>query len=675
MYGSGVLIFSPASFFGDIMLKTIHILFLFFLCQAAFSNIAHIEIDKVREIQLANGTSYELMKGKLFFEIDPAAPDNAIIIDLSLAPINDNGLVEFSSDFELLRPSNATDGNNILVADILNRGSRRVIRYFNFASNYDSSIGPLNLGDEFLMNHGFSILSVGWQFDVPNNTALLRSYVPAVELTSEQIMESVVRSDFLVDRVTERHTLGDRLHFAYPVTKDHVQFATLTRRDLYTDVRDEVNPSLWQFINDPDESEQSYLSGPDDYNAVIIEGGFQPGQVYEVVYRSHRTAIAGLGLAAIRDANLYFKENLYFDRPGDLQGSATVIAFGDSQSGRTLRTYLHDGFNVREDQMVFDGVMIHLGANARGGFNQRFAQASRAVDRNYNYPADQFPFSDQEIIDPKTSLFSGLLSAYHADHIPKIFYSNSSTEYWRSPAYLIHTSPDRTADVDSLSSSRIFQFSGTQHVPSGSLNLQSNTNIAFGNNAKYQWFLRAFVIAMKDWLLEGDEPPVAIFPNLDSGTLVRAESIQMPEDLNILPNKNINHGFGLNYGDNFLTHGVPVIEPPSYEVDYPLMVSAVDHNGNEVGGLLPWEVAVPLATYTGWVPGNPKSSIGMVIPFVAIDSDNGIDNIPDLYNSEEAYINEVSQYLDVLIGGGYVLSEDKVSMIREAEMLWAILGR
>ena len=105
------------------------------------------------------------------------------------------------------------------------------------------------------------------------------------------------------------------------------------------------------------------------------------------------------------------------------------------------------------------------------------------------------------------------------------------------------------------------------------------------------------------------------------------------------------------------------------------MVSAVDHNGNEVGGLLPWEVAVPLATYTGWVPGNPKSSIGMVIPFVAIDSDNGIDNIPDLYNSEEAYINEVSQYLDVLIGGGYVLSEDKVSMIREAEMLWAILGR
>ena len=78
-----------------------------------------------------------------------------------------------------------------------------------------------------------------------------------------------------------------------------------------------------------------------------------------------------------------------------------ALAFGDSQAGRFLRNYLYDGFNEDEArEKVFDGLIIHTGSNARGSFNHRFAQPSRAIDANYFYPGDQFPFSDVLQKDP-----------------------------------------------------------------------------------------------------------------------------------------------------------------------------------------------------------------------------------------------------------------------------------
>jgi hypothetical protein len=637
--------------------------------QQASADVINFNIDSTRVIRL-NALSYELVKGKFFFEIDPAAPENLIITDIIYTPRNNRGLVEFAADFELLRPLNKDDSNSVLIADILNRGSRRAIRYFNFASNYDSSEGPSNLGDGFLMRNGYSVLSVGWQFDVPNDVSLLRSYLPVIDLSEEQVTEGMVRSDFSVSQAQLAHTLGDRSHFAYPVAKEHIESAHLTQRDPYTNDREEIDRNRWHFINDPNETNQSYLSAPGDFNAVILEGGFQPDKVYEVTYYSDRTVPAGLGLAAIRDANILIKSNLYFDQQDSVEDSLSVIAFGDSQSGRTLRTYLHDGFNVSSGQMVFDGAMIHLGANARGGFNQRFTQSSRAVDQNYDYPADQFPFSDNPSEDDYSDEFSGLLDIYSDNQRPKIFYSNSSTEYWRSPAYLLHTTINASKDLDPLNSSRIFQFSGTQHVPSSGMSFNRTNTMIYGNNAKYQWFLRALLVGMKDWIVSDIEPPESRYPRIDRKSLMLAESIEMPSGIGMTVNSNLNHGYLLSYGDSFELNGIPSVEPPARQERFALMVSSVDHNGNELGGLLPWEVAVPLATYTGWFPGNPKSSIGIIVPFETSQDSSGRDTVTSLYKSKTDYMSQVSAYVDGMVSQGYLLDQDKASLMSEADSLW-----
>ena len=120
-----------------------------------------------------------------------------------------------------------------------------------------------------------------------------------------------------------------------------------------------------------------------------------------------------------------------------------AIAFGNSQAARYLRTYVHDGFNADEQQRkVFGGLIPHSGPNGPGGFNHRFVQPSRAEDASYFYPGDQFPFSDVMQTEPVTGVEDSLLARDSPETTPKIFYTNTSTEYWHLPSALIRTTVD-----------------------------------------------------------------------------------------------------------------------------------------------------------------------------------------------------------------------------------------
>ena len=105
-----------------------------------------------------------------------------------------------------------------------------------------------------------------------------------------------------------------------------------------------------------------------------------PGRIYEFIYTAKDPVLSGAGLAAIRDYVSYVKQN-------GVAGSSTTairraIGFGISQSGRVLRTMLYEGFNADEQgKQVFDGVWAHVSGGGHGGFNQRFAQPTRAVSQ------------------------------------------------------------------------------------------------------------------------------------------------------------------------------------------------------------------------------------------------------------------------------------------------------
>ena len=94
--------------------------------------------------------------------------------------------------------------------------------------------------------------------------------------------------------------------------------------------------------------------------------------------------------------------------------------------------------------MVFLRTSPERGA---ASFNYRFAQPSRDAQPTSSvfFPTDIFPFTDQPEKDPVTGRADGLLDRAIADKVvPKIFFSNTSYEYWGRAAALIHISADGT---------------------------------------------------------------------------------------------------------------------------------------------------------------------------------------------------------------------------------------
>jgi hypothetical protein len=171
-----------------------------------------------------------------------------------------------------------------------------------------------------------------------------------------------------------------------------------------------------------------------------------------------------------------------------------AILFGASQSGRLVRSFLKDGFNRDEkDRQVFDGMWAHLAGAGMGSFNHRFAQPSRGADPHVNffYPTFLFPFTDVEESDPDTGSREGLLARTEKSGVrPKIFYTNTSYEYWAFAASLIHTSVDGTRDIAPGTDTRIYYFAGSQHVPGPFPPKPLGSRYA-ANPTDFHWSLRA----------------------------------------------------------------------------------------------------------------------------------------------------------------------------------------
>ena len=87
-----------------------------------------------------------------------------------------------------------------------------------------------------------------------------------------------------------------------------------------------------------------------DSTHVYLEGGFEPHRLYDIVYRAQNPTVVGLGPAAVRDTMSWLK----YGNPEALSiptGSITkAVAYGASQSGRFLRTFLYYGFNADESE-------------------------------------------------------------------------------------------------------------------------------------------------------------------------------------------------------------------------------------------------------------------------------------------------------------------------------------
>tara|TARA_B100000029_G_scaffold469845_2_gene508115 strand:+ start:4394 stop:6415 length:2022 start_codon:yes stop_codon:yes gene_type:complete len=650
-----------------------HVIFLLLLhVSCVTAEVVRVEVE-ARE-NVAGGISYglagayEKLTGKIYYEIDPENSVNKNIIDLGFAPVNERNLVEFSADFYILKPVRIEAGNGALFLDVMNRGRKRILYYFNGSETSNNPQTALDMGDGFLLRHGYTILYVGWQFDVPDREHLMRVYTQIPSQNGEPI-QGLVRSDFTVDQLTLDHSLGDREHAPYSVANPDDIRNMLTVRDRAAGERILIPRDEWHFAR----SEDGRLVS--DKTRVSLIGGFEPNRIYEVVFVSENPPVAGLGLAAMRDVVSQLKYDSLEELGIPAEAINRALAFGDSQAGRYLRTYLYDGFNQDEfSRKVFDGMIIHTGSNARGGFNHRFAQPSRAVDANYFHPGDQFPFSDVVQTDPLTGIEDSLFGSVSERTIPKIFYTNSSTEYWRLPTALIHTNVSGTEDVDPAESSRIYLFSGTQHVP-GKLPETRLSGQQIGNPNDYKWFLRSLLLKLDDWVQNLGLPPKSQYPLVSEQTLVSLEAFQFPDIPRSAVPLEVSRAYRLDYGAEFESLGIIAQEPPKSMGIFPFLVPQVNQDGNELAGLRSPFLSVPLATYTGWNPYSPNSSQGSLVPFSRTHEERRIDGDPRLsiaerYSGREEYLGLFAIEAIDLVKDGYLLNDDLPVILEQAGTYW-----
>jgi hypothetical protein len=656
--------------------------------QEARGRVVRVVVD--RREDLLNGRPfgeagpYEKLVGRIYFAFDPESPFNARIVDLRWAPTNGEGRVEAWADFMVLQPKDPSRRRGTAWVEVSNRGGKASLRYFNRARR--GALDPRTeeeLGDGFLMREGFTLIWVGWQWDVPDREGLLRLHGPVARLPDGPI-EGWVRADWTVDEDTARLDLGHREHRPYvPVDRDHPGHLLTVRSGRMAE-REVVSRDRWRFVEEEEGPREGQLT------AIELEGGFQAGKIYELVYQARDPRVGGLGLAAVRDVLSYAKYEL--DSVFPVQRG---IAFGVSQTGRFLRHFLYQGFNTDEGgRKVYDGLLVHTAGAGRGSFNHRFAQASRDAHRYsaFFYPTDLFPFTSRTQEDPLTGREEGLFSLQRADHLPLVFYTNTGYEYWGRAASLIHTSVDGTQDVDPRENERIYHLASAQHFvggfppPEGAARereAEEGVPVFRGNPLDFLLELRALALGLTRWVEEGIEPPASAHPRIGDGTLVPPSGLAFPVIPGVETPDVIHEAYRVDYGPRWWTDGVIDRQPPALGRPFPSLVSQVDGLGNEMAGVRSVEVRAPVATYTPWnlrwgytaATGELTDFVGTFIPLSRTEEEREARNDPRpslevLYADRDAYLERVRAATRELVREGFLLPGDAAIAVGRAEELW-----
>ncbi len=668
--------------------------------------------------------SYERLRGKAYFAVDPKHAANQTVIDLELAPRNDAGLVEFSTDVELLAPKDLSKANGAILYDVNNRGNKLALGMFNTGA------------DEFLMRKGFVVLWSGWIAETQPGGGRLRLNAPVATENGKPII-GPVRAEFVIEAAAERHTLAMWANQgSYEPTERGEREAVLTWRAREKDARVVIPRGQWRFEKRSveDNGERGQLPVID----LVIVGGVQPGYIYEVIYEAQGPIVQGLGLAGIRDLLSFLKHETSERNPlrfadtsptrsgqspdrasqadrrspsdgssdsktGDLQsgerrGRETraerwlAYGFGVSQSGRCLRQFLYDGFNADESgQQVFDGVIPHVAGGGLGFFNHRFASPTRHNGQhdNHLFPADQFPFTYGDETDPFTGRADGIL---HRDRargtVPKVMHTQSSSEYWHRAGSLVHTDPRGERDAKLPPEVRVYCFGGTQHGAGGGIAAAAQGNgQLITNPADYRPLLRALLTALDEWVRTGKEPPSSAHPRIADGTLVGwresesgwkgipgvryPEVIQQPEHV--------------DRGPEFYRFRRSTIEPPISRGNYVVRIPKCGADNNELGTLLLPSVAVPVATYTSWntrnrsvgAEGEMLGLQGGYIPFARTQTEREQRGDPrpallERYRDFEDFRTQYRAAVDRGVAQRTLLAEDVAELMKLADR-WRLL--
>lgn len=568
-----------------------------------------VRFEVLERVPLASGRaygttgSYERITGRVYYEVDPLLPQNVPVIDLARAPRNAAGRVEFSADFCILAPVDPARGNGCVLYDVNNRGNKLALGMFNYGGG-NALDAEKDLGDGFLFRHGFTVVWSGWDGELLPGGDRLRLSAPVV-VSPDGPITGLVRCEVCPTSSVTRMVINWANHGSYRPTAEGLARATLTVRERPDDSRHVVSRDQWKLhvAELPGEP-----AGQLPKVELEVSAGLKPGFLYEVIYEAQDPVVMGAGFVGVRDLIAALKHGGGAGHPLLVDGKPVIrdaIGFGVSQSGRFLREFLYSGFNEDEQRRkVFEGLIPHVAGGGLGSFNHRFAQPTRHGSQHdhADYPVDRFPFAYEVQRDPFSGAEDGLLRRAEASGTaPLIMHTQSAAEYWTRAGSLPHTTPDAKADARPPANVRFYTFGGTQHGPA-KWPPEAGQGKSLANPGDYKPFLRSLLLTMVTWIREGVEPPPSRMPSIAEGTLVgwSTKETKFPALSGVIYPLVIRQPPWLDLGPRWSEQRIIDNQPPRVVGHYSVLVPKSGPDGNELGCLLPPEVAAPVATYTGW---------------------------------------------------------------------------
>jgi hypothetical protein len=545
-----------------------------------------------------------------------------------------------------------------MIVEIPNRGNPLFLRMAN-EGGFDLDAATA-AGNGFTWRRGHTMVWIGWQGDIPLAGASMASGTEfpvagsaAQPLTGESVEEFVFDDLKTVSAAT--------LH--YPAATLDQGAASLSVRAHAGAAPTVLPASAWRYAR---------------ANAIEIvrPHGFDAGAIYRFQYRARDPKVMGLGLAAVRDVASFLKAGA-----PDLAGQPNPLAeirphvslvVGVSQSGRFLRDFLWQGFNTGLDgSRVFDGAMPLIAGSRKSFVNARFAQPGRYSTQHIDHltPGDQFPFTYAVTTDPVGGRTDGIFARCEANgSCPKLMHIDSGVEFWQARAALVATD-GAGHDVALPSGVRAYLMASTQHIWAD--NPAAGICKFPSNPAGQAPLVRALLDALVAWTGTGKEPPASRFPSLAATRLVVPErdAVGFPDLSKI--------GIGFPAVINALSvtdyNALPARADAARS--YQVLVPMTDADGIDLAGVRLPDVAVPLATYTGWNlrrSGFAENQLcglnGMHVPIPAMpDPKDPRRALSQRYGARIDYAKAVALAARELRDQGLLLDEDTARYIERAK--------
>lgn len=639
--------------------------------------------------------SYEMLRGKVYGELDAKDRRNAIIQDIQLAPRNARGKVEYVATFTLYRPVAGAKASGVLLYEVVNRGAS--------LTRHDYTTGDI-------------FLQSGWQGDIPfGGKAIHGSHGETVRVPSARSSNGTPLTGPVLARFANirpgTNTLPIRSAAGYsssgvppiPLTTDTRQ-STLTTHT-YESIRGAVagvatiSPQDWAWAD----CSESPFPGRPDPTKICVRGGFRPDVLYQLQYTGRDPLVLGVGLAAIRDTVSFFRyeardaQGTRNPIAGQLQGT---IGLGISQSGNLVRTFLNLGFNEDErGRRVWDGAMPIIAAR-QTPLNLRFAVPGGASNL-YEPGSDGTVWWADWQDSVRGQPAQGLLSRCKVtETCPKVMEVMGSSEFYSLRASPDYVGTSGKADVPLPKNVRRYYVASTQHGggpggfhwaaveirhPAGGGPIEPQPCALPPNPNPMTDVNRALLSRLHAWIVDDEDPPASVYPKIADGSLIPETElarrfpfipgVPSPEGI---ANPTLVYDFGPGFKAADLS-GYISVEPPQVIGVLPTYLPAIDQDGNETAGVQTVLEQVPLGTYLGWnvfASGFDKgrfcSLTGSYVPFQKTKQERLAKHDPRLsleerYGTHEGYVNQVRSAAARLEKAGFILPEDAAKLLNEAE--------